>query len=93
MEVNNEIAKKAKEYALLKKRADFLYKDLKKYAEENGFRDVYIDDFDVSEKPTGEEQGGGKYCDQHMSGEDCGYGTYFLPIEKNGVYLAIYYSF
>ena len=51
------------------------------------------DDFDVSEKPTGEEQGGGKYCDQHMSGEDCGYGTYFLPIEKNGVYLAIYYSF
>ena len=42
MEVNNEIAKKAKEYALLKKRADCLYEDLEKYAKENGFEDVYL---------------------------------------------------
>lgn len=37
MEVNNEIAKKAKEYALLKKRADFLYKDLKKICRRKWF--------------------------------------------------------
>ncbi len=52
MEVNNEIAKKAKKYAMLNKRADFLCKDLEKYTE-NGFRDVCINNFDVKNERGG----------------------------------------
>lgn len=93
MKVSKEIVKKAEEYEKLKNRIDMLYEELEEWANENGFEDFWIDGFGVSHEPEGEEQWNDEHCDQHMSGEDCGGGKYYFPIENSTEYMWIEYSF
>ena len=51
-----------------------------------------IHDFGTTQEPVGDEQDGGEYCDQTMTGEDTGYGDYYYPIEGSSQYMRIEYS-
>lgn len=41
--------------------------------------------YHFTDKPTGDKQDGGEYCDQHQDGEDSFYGKYYYPT-ANGKY-------
>ena len=56
MRVPKEIAEKADEYERLKRREEQLCEELTAWACENGFEDLYVDGFGVSQEPEGEEQ-------------------------------------
>ena len=92
MTVPKEIAIKADRYEILKKEVDKLYEELKSWASEHGFEDMWIHDFGTAQEPVGDEQDGGEYCDQTMTGEDTGYGDYYYPIEGSSQYMRIEYS-
>ena len=92
MTVPKEIAIKADRYEMLKKEVDKLYEELKSWASEHGFEDMWIHDFGTTQEPVGDEQDGGEYCDQTMTGEDTGYGDYYYPIEGSSQYMRIEYS-
>lgn len=87
MRVPKEIAEKADEYERLKRREEQLCEELTAWACENGFEDLYVDGFGVSQEPEGEEQVDGEYCDQATSGD----GTYYFPIEDSTEYMWIKY--
>ena len=89
--VPQEFGDKIKEYQNAKKQTDALYHELYQF-----FRDemscVIIENFSFTERPCGNKQCGGEYCDQwHGFGEDAISGTYYFPIEGGG-YAAIAYS-
>lgn len=93
MKVSKEIAAKAEEYERLKNRIDKLYEELCEWANKNEFEDFWVTGFGVSQDVDGEEQLDGEFCDQYMSGEDSGSGTYYYPIENSTRYLWVEYSF
>lgn len=93
MKVPKEIASKAERYEKLKKEIDTLYEELEEYANENGFEDLEVEGFGVSQEPDGEEQSNGEYCDQWTRGEDYGDGIYYYPIEGSTKYFWVGYSF
>lgn len=87
MRVPKEIAEKADEYERLKKREEQLCEELTDWACKNGFEDLLLDGFGVSQEPEGEEQVDSEYCDQTTSGD----GTYYFPIEDSTEYIWIKY--
>lgn len=93
MKVPKEIAEKAERYEGLKAEADQLYEELEEFAYENGFEDFWITGLGTVQKPIGQKQSDGEYCDQYMEGEDSGHGTYYYPIEGSTKYMFIEYSF
>ncbi len=93
MKAPKEIASKAERYEELKKEIDKLYEELEEFANENGFEDFWVHGFGISQEPNGDEQSNEEYCDQYMSGEDCGSGTYYYPIEGSTQYMWVEYSF
>ena len=93
MNVPKEIAIKAERYEELKKEMDKLHEELESWASENGFEDMMVYGFGVSQEPDGEEQTDGEYCDQTMNGEDSGYGSYYYPIEGSTQYMRVEYAF
>lgn len=95
MTVPKEIAIKANRYEMLKKEVGELYEQLESWASENGFEDMWINDFGIAQEPVGDEQGDGEYCDQTITGEDSGYGDYYYPVEgsSQAQYMRIGYSF
>lgn len=44
--------------------------------------------YQFTDKPTGSEQNGGEYCEQHQDGciEDSYYGKYYFPTEKGNYF-------
>ena len=93
MKVPKEIAEKANEYEMFRKKTGQLGAELIAWANENRFEDFCVEGFGVAQEPVGEEQIDGEYCDQTMYGEDTGYGTYYYPIEGSTQYMWVGYSF
>ena len=93
MEVPKEIAEKATRYEKLSNEANELFEELESWANENGFEDLLVTGFGISQKPTGKSQSDGEYCDQVMYDEDSGNGNYYYPVEGSSKYMRVEYSF
>ena len=93
MLVSKEIAEKAERFEKIKKELNALFEELGEWANEHGFEGGFICGFGRSQKPEGEEQIDGEWCDQTMRGEDSGSGTYYYPIEDSTEYMWVEYEF
>lgn len=93
MKVNKEIVKKIKRLNKIVKEWDAIHKELHEYFK-SYMSDVYFGDYRIVDEPSGGAQGEGEYCEQWTGyGGDCGYGTYYYPIEDSKKFVAITYEF
>lgn len=64
--------------------------DDSKHSIHNDGRDNFVhkDYYEFANKPTGQKQTCGEYCEQHQIGiiEDCVYGKYYYPTEKGNYF-------
>lgn len=91
MKIPQEIADKVSEYEKVSKKANALYKEIVKYFRENTDMEGYDEPF-IADKPSGEKQFDGEYCDQVTLGEDWYQGTYYWPIEGRKQYVGFTYE-
>ena len=93
MTVSKETMAKVKRLVQLEKEADNIREVL--LAEFGEYFDgVYIEGFSIRDEPCGDDQGEGEYCDQWTGySGDTGSGVYYYPVEGEGKYVAIDYSF
>lgn len=95
MKISKDLVCKVERYSELEEECHSLYEEigstLTRLDEQNA--DVCIDDFYITDSPSGEPQGEGEYCDQ-WSGyiEDDYQGVYYYPLEGSGKYLAVKYT-
>lgn len=99
MKVPKNIAKSVKEYERINKKINELEKELEAckkvftdWERESIDSGVWIGDLFVADKPEGEPQGDGEYCNQYQYGEDSFSGTYYFPIEGSNKYVAYTYD-
>lgn len=99
MKVPKEVATFVEEYEKINNQIHELVKELEAckkvftdWEEENCDAGVYIGDLYIVDKPTGEEQCDGEYCNQICQGEDWFTGTYYYPIEDSDKYVAYTYE-
>ena len=88
MKIPKEIAGKVSDYQELRKKENTLYEEIKEWFEENTDLEGFYDPF-ITNKPTGEKQFDGEYCDQITLGEDWYKGTYYYPIENSKQYVGL----
>ncbi len=92
MKIPKEIVEKMEQVNLLMEEIDkWLYENAdvdgsqhcyEKYGGEYEHQDWY----QFTDKPTGEEQDGGEYCEQHQDGDDSYHGKYYYPTEKGNYF-------
>lgn len=95
MKIPKEIADKVKEYQEANGRAIALYKEVTDWLNVNTAADgVWINDLNIVDEPSGEDQGEGEYCSQSEYGDsgDSFFGTYYHKIEGSDKYLAYDYE-
>lgn len=99
MKVPKEVATFVEEYEKINNQIKELHKELEAckkvfidWEKENSEAGVWIDDLFIVDKPTGEKQSDGEYCNQTCHGEDWFTGTYYYPIEGSDKYVAYTYE-
>lgn len=96
MKAPKEIVECVEKYARLRKEFERIDKEMeecrKTFAEWEGDNGVYIGHLFIAEKPEGESQGDGEYCNQYQLGEDWYKGIYYYPIEESDKYVAYDYE-
>lgn len=96
MKAPKKIMECVEKYEKLKAESERIEKEMaackKMFTEWEGDQGVYIGDLFITDKPEGEEQGDGEYCDQYCQGEDWYTGTYYYPIEDSDKYVAYNYE-
>ena len=85
-----KIAKKVEKYQKLQSEADELYKEIKRYFEEELSTEGFGIPF-ITQKPEGELLNNDEYCNQIVLGEDWYRGEYYYQIENSDKYIG--YSF
>lgn len=91
MKVKREIAEKIERYQNLQSEADKLYEEIEEYFTEELDVDYFGTPF-VTDKPAGEYQGDGEYCDQITMGEDWYRGNYYYQIDGSDKYVGYSYE-
>lgn len=92
MRVSKGIAAKVQRYQKLKSEVDGLYKDLKKFFEEECGLEGFCEPF-IADNPQGMRQtADGEFCDQTTLGEDWYSGEYYYPIENSDRYVGCHYE-
>lgn len=99
MKVPKEVAIFVEEYEKINNQIKELMnklEDCKKvftdWEEANCDAGVWIGDLFIVDKPTGEKQDDGEYCNQTCHGEDWFTGTYYYQIEDSEKYVAYTYE-